>query len=160
MKKLLLAVAAAIAVAAFAGQAFAQQKKTVLNLSTAKKMAEACEAKAKVAGWKLNIAILDTGGELKYFLRMDDAFMGSIQISQLKAQTSASFPFSSKMLGEIAQKIPGIAFVPGLVTFEGGLPIVTGSGDHVGSIGVSGASAEDDGICAQVAIDAVKNDLK
>lgn len=160
MKKLLLAVAAAFAVTAFAGQAFAQQKKTVLNLSTAKKMAEACEAKAKVAGWKLNIAILDTGGELKYFLRMDDAFMGSIQISQLKAQTSASFPFSTKMLGEIAQKIPGIAFVPGLVTFEGGLPIITGSGDQVGSIGVSGASAEDDGICAQVAIDAVKNDLK
>ena len=160
MKKLLLAVTAAFAVTAFAGQAFAQQKKTVLNLSTAKKMAEACEAKAKVAGWKLNIAILDTGGELKYFLRMDDAFMGSIQISQLKAQTSASFPFSTKMLGEIAQKIPGIAFVPGLVTFEGGLPIITGSGDQVGSIGVSGASAEDDGICAQVAIDAVKNDLK
>lgn len=160
MKKLLLAVAAAFAVTAFAGQAFAQQKKTVLNLSTAKKMAEACEAKAKVAGWKLNIAILDTGGELKHFLRMDDAFMGSIQISQLKAQTSASFPFSTKMLGEIALKIPGIAFVPGLVTFEGGLPIVTGSGEHVGSIGVSGASAEDDGICAQVAIDAVKNDLK
>ncbi|MFN0039959.1 MAG: GlcG/HbpS family heme-binding protein [Burkholderiales bacterium] len=156
----MFAAALSLALLSLTGQAWSQQKKTVLNLSTAKKMAEACEARAKTAGWKMNIAILDTGGNLKYFLRMDDAFMGSIQISQLKAQTSASFPFSTKLIGEIAQKIPGIAFVPGIVTFEGGLPIATAAGEHIGSIGVSGASAEDDGICAQVALDAVKDDLK
>lgn len=160
MKRMILGAVAVLAAAVLSTGAIAQQKKTVLNLSTAKKMAEACEARAKEKGWKMNIAILDSGGDLKYFLRQDDAFMGSIQIAQLKANTSAQFPFSSKFLGEIAQKIPGIAMVPGLVTFEGGLPIMTGKGEHIGSIGVSGASAEDDGLCAQAALDAVKSDLQ
>jgi glc operon protein GlcG len=159
MKKMLIGGAVGVIAAVLSTGVFAQQKKTVLNLSTAKKMADACEAKAKEKGWKMNIAIMDAGGHLKYFRRMDDAFMGSIQISQLKANTAASFPFSSKFMGEIAQKIPGIAMVPGIVTFEGGLPIMTGSGEHIGSIGVSGASAEDDGACAQVALDAAKSDL-
>ncbi len=160
MNKFIFGMAVGFVAAALSTGAIAQQKKMVLNLSTAKKMAEACEAKAKEKGWKMNIAILDAGGNLKYFLRQDDAFMGSIQISQLKAGTSAQFPFSTKLVGEIAQKLPGIAHVPGVVTFEGGLPIMAGNGDQVGSIGVSGASAEDDGICAQVAIDSVKADLQ
>lgn len=160
MKKLMLGAAIGLTAAILSTGAFAQQKKMVLNLSTAKKMADACEAKAKEKGWKMNIAILDTGGNLKYFVRQDDSFMGSILIAELKAGTSAKFPFSTKLIGDIAQKIPGIAFVPGVVTFEGGLPIIAGNGDQVGSIGVSGASAEDDGICAQVAIDAVKADLQ
>ncbi|MBM3396899.1 MAG: heme-binding protein [Betaproteobacteria bacterium] len=160
MKQVIIAASVAMAAAALSTGALAQQKKTVLSLATAKKMGEACEALAKEKGWKLNIAILDTGGNLKYFVRQDDAFMGSIQIAQLKANTSAMFPFSTKVVGDIAQRIPGIAHVPGLVTFEGGLPIMAGNGDQVGSIGVSGASAADDGLCAQAAIDAVKEDLQ
>lgn len=138
----------------------AQDKRTVLSLETAKKMAAACEALAKQQGWKMNVAIYDAGANMKYFLRQDDAFLGSIEIAKLKANTSASFPFPTKMLGEIAQKVPGIAFVPGIVTFEGGVPIKTGGGEHIGSIGVSGASAEQDGQCAQAGLDAVKDDLK
>jgi uncharacterized protein GlcG (DUF336 family) len=154
-------VLAAVAIALLASSStWAQDKKTVLTADTAKKMAAACVAKAKAEGWKMNIAILDDGGNLKYFERMDGAFVGSIQISQLKANTSAMFPFSTKLVGEITQKIPGIAFVPGIVTFEGGLPIKTGGGEHIGSIGVSGASAEQDGVCAQAGLDAVKEDLK
>jgi uncharacterized protein GlcG (DUF336 family) len=97
---------------------------------------------------------------LKYFLRQDDAFLGSIKIAQLKANTSSSFPFSTKQVGEIAKNVPGIAFVPGLVTFEGGLPIKTGGGEPIGAIGVSGDTAEHDGVCAQAGLDAVKDDLK
>ena len=52
------------------------------------------------------------------------------------------------------------AQVPGSATFEGGIPVMTASGEHIGSIGVSGAAASDDGICAQVAIDAVATDLQ
>jgi uncharacterized protein GlcG (DUF336 family) len=64
-------------------------------------------------------------------------------------------------VGEIASsRVPGIAHVPGIVTFEGGVPIKTSSGAHIGAIGVSGASAEQDGICAQAALDAVAADLK
>jgi glc operon protein GlcG len=153
-------VVAAVALGLASASAFAQDKKTVLNLETAKKMAAACEAKAKAEGWKMNIAILDAGANMKYFLRQDDAFLGSVQIAKLKANTSSNFPFSTKQVGEITKNIPGIAFVPGIVTFEGGLPIKTGGGEHIGAIGVSGGTAEQDGICAQAGLDAVKDDLK
>jgi len=160
MKKTLISMTAASVLLAAAGSAIAIEQRPFLTLDVAKKMAAACEAKAKQEGWKMNIAIVDNGGSLKYFLRQDDSFLKSIEIAQMKAGTSAGFPFSTKQIGEIATKIPGIAFVPGIATFEGGLPILTADGKHVGAIGVSGASAEQDGVCAQAALDAVKNDLK
>lgn len=158
-KLMFSALAAALAVAA--GPAAAQQSKTVLTLETAQKMVAACEAKAKAEGWRMITAIMDDGGNLKLLSRMDGAFLGSIEIAQLKANTSASFPFSTRQLGEIAaQRVPGIVHVPGLVTFAGGLPIKNGKSEHLGSIGVSGASADQDEQCAQVALDAVKDELK
>ncbi len=160
MKKTLLAFVSASLFAAAAGSALAVEQRPFLTLDVAKKMAAACEARAKQEGWKMNIAIVDSGGNMKYFLRQDDAFLKSIEIAQLKAGTSAGFPFSTKQIGEIAQKVPGIANVPGIVTFEGGLPILTGDGKQVGAIGVSGGTAEQDGTCAQAGIDAVKNELK
>ena len=87
-------------------------------------------------------------------------FLGSIKIALLKANTSSSFPFSTKQIGEITKTSPGHRVRPGLVTFEGGLPIKTGGGEQVGAIGVSGGTAEQDGMCAQAAVDAVKDDLK
>jgi uncharacterized protein GlcG (DUF336 family) len=160
MKKTLVAAMAASALLAAAGSAFAVEQRPILTLEVAKKIAEACEAKAKQEGWKMNIAIVDNGGNLKYFARQDDSFLKSIEIAQLKAGTSAGFPFSTKQIGEIATKVPGVPFVPGIVTFEGGLPILTGDGKHIGAVGVSGATAEQDGICAQAGLDAVKSDLK
>lgn len=150
----------ALAACAVTTTAFAQQQKTALSLDSAQKMAAACEARAKQEGWRMIIAIMDDGGNLKHLSRMDGAFLGSIQIAQLKANTSASFPFSTRQLGDIAaQRVPGIVHVPGLVTFAGGLPIVTAKGEHLGSIGVSGATADQDEVCAQAALDAVKDDL-
>ncbi|HEX7952501.1 MAG TPA: heme-binding protein [Burkholderiales bacterium] len=161
MKKTLLSISLASLFVAFAGSAAALEQRPVLSLDVAKKMAVACEMKAKQEGWKMNIAIVDNGGNLKYFLRQDDAFLKSIEIAQLKAGTSAGFPFSTKQVGEIAAtRVPGIAFVPGIVTFEGGLPILTADGKQIGAIGVSGGTAEQDGMCAQAAVDAVKSDLK
>ena len=161
MKKTLLSISTAAVLAAAAGSAIAIEQRPYLTLDVAQKMAAACEARAKQEGWKMNIAILDSGGNLKHFSRMDDSFLKSIDIAMIKAETSAGFPFSTKQVGEIAAtRVPGIAHVPGIATFEGGLPIMTADGKHIGSIGVSGASAEQDGICAQAALDAVKNDLK
>jgi uncharacterized protein GlcG (DUF336 family) len=108
----------------------------------------------------MNIAIMDAGGNLIYFQRMDRAFLKSIEIAILKAETSAGFPFSTKVVEEIAAtRVPGIAHVPGVAAFEGGLPVMTASGEHIGSIGVSGAPASDDGICAQAGIDAIAAEL-
>ncbi len=144
-----------------AGAVHAVEQRPILTLDIARKMTVACEARALQEGWKLDIAVLDGGGNLKYFVRMDDSYLKSIDIAMLKAQTSAGFPVSTKFVGELAAgRLPGIAYVPGIVTFEGGLPIVTGSGHHIGAIGVSGGMAVDDGICAQVAVDAVKEDLR
>ena len=152
---------AALATAFVAGNANALEMRPVITLDLAKKMAAACEARAMQEGWKMNIAIMDAGGNLVYFQRMDNAYLKSIEIAQLKAATSAGFPFSSKQLADIAAtRVPGIAFVPGVATFEGGLPVMTASGVHIGSIGVSGAASTDDGKCAQAGLDAIAGELK
>jgi uncharacterized protein GlcG (DUF336 family) len=134
--------------------------RSILTLATAQKMAAACEQKAKAEGWKVIIAIMDDGGNLKYFSRMDDSFLISIKVAQLKANTSAAVPLSSRKFGEVAKANPGVELVPGTATFPGGLPIITASGKHIGGIGVSGATADQDEACAQVALDAVKDVLK
>lgn len=153
-------LAAAFALSALSGSAIAQQQKTTVGLEAAKKMAAACEDVARKEGWNMVIAIVDDGGNLKHFSRMDNAFRASIEIAQLKANTSAGFPRSTRQVGEIAQqRVPGIVHVPGIVTFAGGLPIVTAKGEHIGAIGVSGASADQDEFCAQAGLDAVKSEL-
>ena len=133
----------------------------VLTLDMANRMTAACEAYAIQQGWKLNIAIMDAGANLINFERMDNAYLKSIDIAILEANTSAGFPFPTKFLAELAAtRVPGIAHVPGIATFEGGLPVKTAAGIHIGSIGVSGARGDQDGECAQVGIDAIANDLK
>ncbi len=83
MKKTLLSIGLASLFTTLAGSAMALEQRPILTLEVAKKMAVACEAKAKQEGWKMNIAIVDNGGNLKYFLRQDDAFLKSIEIAQL-----------------------------------------------------------------------------
>jgi uncharacterized protein GlcG (DUF336 family) len=138
---------------------FAIEYQPVLSLSMAKKMAESCERLAIKEGWKMNIAVVDNGANLKFFIRQDDSFLKSVELAQQKAITSAGLPFSTKAIAEIATKLPGVALIPGVSIIEGGLPILTAKGQLIGAIGVSGATAEQDGICAQAALDAIKNDL-
>lgn len=138
-----------------------------VELELAKSMASACEAKATEEGWKMNIAVVDAGADLVLFERMDGAFLGSVEIAQMKARSSAMFPFPTRGLGEIAfgkdgepGRTPGLAFVPGLAAFPGGLPIKTADGAHIGAIGVSGGTGDQDEECAQAALDAVAAKLK
>jgi glc operon protein GlcG len=119
----------------------ALETKPTLTLDLAKKMAAACEAKAKQENWKMNIAVVNDGANLVYFEHMDDASLGSIYISQHKAMTSAYFPASTRRFGELAfgkegkpGEVPGIANVPGVITFAGGLPIITGTKVQIGGI--------------------------
>src|SRR5687768_1040655 len=112
------------------------------ELAMAKQMADACEAKAGQEGWKMNIAVVDAGADLVLFRRMDGAFLGSIDIAQMKAESSAKLPFPTRVLGEIAfgkegepGRTPGIAMVPGLAAFPGGLPIKRADGTLLGAIG-------------------------
>ncbi|MDC1311028.1 heme-binding protein [Burkholderiales bacterium] len=159
MKKIISLIVLSVSSLMFAN-ANAVEMRPVLTLEMAKKMAQACEERAIQEGWLMNIAIMDAGGNLIYFERMDKAYLKSIEIAIAKAATSAGLPFSTKTIEGITTSLPGIAHFPGIVSFEGGLPIMTAGGDHIGSIGVSGAPASDDGICAQAGIDAVAAELQ
>jgi uncharacterized protein GlcG (DUF336 family) len=147
--------------------AMAIETKPTLTLDLAKKMAAACEAKAKQENWKMNIAVVNDGTNLVYFEHMDGAFVGSIYISQQKAITSANFPAPTRFIAELAfgkegkpGDLPGIASVPGIIAFPGGLPVMTGTKAQIGGIGVSGGTADQDEECAKAGLDAVADDLK
>lgn len=145
--------------------ATAIETKPYLTLAMAKKIADVCEAKAIAEKWRnVNIAIYDDGGNLKLFRRQDNAFLHSIRIAQLKGQTSAGMPRSTRELGEINFANParplGIEHVPGLVVFPGGLPIMTAAGMQIGGVGVSGATADQDEACAAAGIAAISEMLQ
>jgi uncharacterized protein GlcG (DUF336 family) len=164
---ILAATASCIALASWQA-ASAVEKAPTLTLDVAQKLVAGCQAKATEKGWKMNIAIVDAGANLVAFERMDGAFLGSVMISENKAETSAKFPFPTRMLAELAfgkdmkggGMVPGIAMVPGVITFAGGLPIKTADGAHIGGIGVSGGTADQDEECAQAGLDGAKDVLK
>ena len=161
------AVAAVTGLILCSSVATAIETKPTLTLELAKKMAAACEAKAKQENWKMNIAVVNDGANLVYFEHMDDALLGSIYISQHKAMTSANFPFPTRTFGEIAfgkegkpGMVPGIADVPGIITFAGGMPVMTGNKVQIGGIGVSGGTSDQDEECAKAGLAAAADDLR
>ena len=94
-----------------------------------------------------NITVLDSFGHLKSFLRMDNAYLGSIDVSMGKAKTAMLFRMNSEAVGEFLNpenKTYGLVNTSGgLVGFKGGMPIKS-QGNIVGYIGVSGGSPEQD----------------
>ena len=145
-----------------AGAAQAVEMRPILTMEVSRIMADACIAKAEEEGWRMHIAVVDIGGNLKYYTRMDDSILLSQDISIKKARTSASFPGATKAFGQFAfdEKGPtALAFIDGIIMFEGGLPIMVGD-VHVGGIGVSGGSGEQDGMCAQAGLDAAAGMLQ
>jgi len=113
----------------------------------------AARSKAVKQGTLMNIAIVDAGANLKAFVRMDDAFLGSIDICIKKAKTARLFNMPTGTLGELAQPGQPLYHIEfsndGLITFPGGLPLKNAEGVIIGAIGVSGSSVEDDNEVAQ-----------
>lgn len=109
---------------------------------------EAACKRALELGTEMCIAIVDSGANLKAFHRMDDAWVGSIDIAIKKAKTAVFFGMPTGLIGKLSQ--PGGSLFgiehsnDGLITFPGGLPIVDKEGVLVGAIGVSGSSVEND----------------
>ncbi|MGO4917938.1 GlcG/HbpS family heme-binding protein [Maribacter spongiicola] len=96
----------------------------------------------------VNIAVVDAGANLKAFIRMDDSFLGSIDVAIKKAKTARYFDTDTGELGELTQP-GGIIYNiehsnGGLMTFPGGLPIQNKDGKIIGAIGVSGGTIEQD----------------
>ncbi|HIA53748.1 MAG TPA: heme-binding protein [Candidatus Melainabacteria bacterium] len=132
----------------------------MVSLKDAKAVIEAAEKKAEAIGQPMNIAVADAGGNLVAHVRMDGAWLGSIDISIKKAFTSRAFDIATKDLAQYCQ--PGADFY-GLNTsnngkimiFAGGIPLKR-DGKIVGAVGVSGGSGEQDHSVAEAGAAAFK----
>ena len=142
--------------------------KPVINLSLAKAMADACEKDQERSGYNpVNIAIVDSGGDLVLFRRQNNSFLLSIDIAIKKAKSSAGIPYPTRKIEEIVYgkkdgkpgRAPGLVHSKDIVAFAGGLPIKTKEGHLLGAIGVSGATADQDEACAAAAIKAIEEIL-
>ena len=125
----------------------------MIQLADARRIIAAAEKKAEDLGQPMNIAVVDAGGNLLAFERMENAWLGSIDISQKKAWTSRAFDITTKDLGENSQsgnQFFGIhASNDGKVMiFAGGIPLKQ-DGKVVGAIGVSGGSGVQDHAVAE-----------
>lgn len=111
--------------------------------------------KARELGVRICVAVTDSGANLTGFLRMDKAFLGSVDVAIRKARTSALFPIGSGVFGEliVSEKLLGMELSNGLLTpFPGGIPLFRGD-DQIGAVGISGATAEQDEMIATYAIE-------
>lgn len=113
----------------------------------AQRVLEAAGEAALEANTQMNIAIVDAGGNLKAFTRMDGAWLGSIDIAIKKARTARYFDMPTGALGSLSQP-GGPLFIievsnAGLITFPGGIPLEK-DGAVVGAVGVSGSTVEND----------------
>jgi uncharacterized protein GlcG (DUF336 family) len=119
-----------------------------IALEAAEKVVAAAKKKAAEIKTLMDIAVVDAGGNLKAFARMDGAWLGSIDISIRKARTARWFDMNTGEIGKLSQPggpLFGIEHSNGgLVTFPGGVPLKDGKGNVVGAIGVSGSSVEND----------------
>jgi len=125
-----------------------------ISLQQAREAIELARSKAVEMAVPVNIAILDTGGHLKAFERMDGAPIGSLDIAIGKARTSMLFGINSEQVGEYMKPEAGaygIAYTNGgLVGFAGGLPIRSRE-EVIGFIGVSGGAVPQDFLIASTA---------
>ena len=124
-----------------------------ITLEEAKRMLSAAEAKAVILGVAYNIAVVDAGGNLVAHVRMDKAWIGSVDISINKAWTSRAFDIATKDLAEQSQS--GDQFFGihvsnrgRVMSFAGGIPLKR-NGEVVGAIGVSGGLGKQDQAVAE-----------
>src|ERR1051326_192848 len=119
-----------------------------ISLDQAHAAIMAAVEKAKETNTKMDIAVVDAGGNLKAFVRMDGAWLGSIDIAIKKAKTARFFDMPTGEIGKLSQ--PGGPLYQievsngGLITFPGGLPIRDSQDLIIGAVGVSGSTVEND----------------
>lgn len=124
-----------------------------ITLDQALAVIDAARRKAEEQGTLMDIAVVDAGANLKAFIRMDEAFLGSIDIAIKKAKTARFFNMSTADLGELSRPGGSLYHIEfsndGLITFPGGLLLKNKAGGIIGAIGVSGSSIENDEEVAQ-----------
>ena len=128
-----------------------------IGLIDAKNVTAAAIEVANENGWLMAIAIVDTGGHLIYFEKMDGTQTGSVEVAIDKARSAALFRRPTKVFEDgVAQGGQGIRLLNlrGAVPLDGGIPIIVGN-ELIGGIGISGGSGEQDGIAARAGAAAV-----
>ena len=119
-----------------------------ISLDQANLALQSAVEKSKSLHLLMDIAVVDAGGNLKAFARMDDAWLGSIDIAIKKAKTARYFNMDTGQIGKLSQPGQPLYMIEasngGLITFPGGVPIKTPDGHVIGAIGVSGSTVEND----------------
>lgn len=130
-----------------------------ITLEQAETAVQAAKAKAVETNTLMNIAIVDAGANLVAFVRMDGAWLGSLDIAQRKARTARYFDMPTGVIGTLSQPGGSLYNIEhsngGLITFPGGIPIKNAAGEVIGAIGVSGSTVENDHTVAQAGVDAL-----
>jgi uncharacterized protein GlcG (DUF336 family) len=129
-----------------------------VTLTEARKIIAAAEKKAEEIGQPMNIAVVDEGGNLVAHVRMDNAWIGSIDISINKAWTARAFDIQTKALAELSQSGDQFFGIHAsnhgrVMIFAGGVPLKRG-GIVVGAIGVSGGMGKQDQAVAEAGAEA------
>ena len=130
---------------------------TPIVLERASVALSAALAEAKKHDWKLNIAVVDSGGNLVAFQRMDGAQLASIQIAEHKARASVNFRRETKVFEYAIQvnNMPYVATLDGVIASRGGIPLVE-AGKIVGAIGCSGGTGSQDEVACKAGAATVK----
>src|SRR6187399_1082079 len=124
-----------------------------ITLAQAQALVETAMKKTTEIDTLMNIAVVDAGGNLKAFARMDGAWLGSIDIAIKKAKTARYFDMPTGEIGKLSQPGGPLYNIEvsngGLISFPGGIPIKTSDGTVIGAIGVSGSTVENDHAVAE-----------
>jgi len=125
----------------------------MITLADARRVIAAAEQKAHEIGQPMNIAVVDAGGNLVAHVRMDKAWMGSVDISIKKAWTARAFDISTKELAELSQSGDQFFGIHAsnngkVMIFAGGIPLKRGE-EVIGGVGVSGGLGKQDQAVAE-----------
>ncbi|HYB65661.1 MAG TPA: heme-binding protein [Steroidobacteraceae bacterium] len=127
-----------------------------ITLERAMTAIAAAAAEARRHDWKLDIAVVDSGGNLVAFERMDGAQLASIQIAEHKARASANFRRETKVFEKAIQQSGSlyVLTVDGVIGSRGGIPLVEG-GKLIGAIGCSGGAGSQDEVACKAGVAAI-----
>jgi glc operon protein GlcG len=118
-----------------------------ISLDRAQALIHSAVAEAKKRDWKMNVAVVDSGGNLVAFQRMDGAMLASIQIAEHKARAAATFrrPTKEFEVGINVMHLNYLLAFDGVIASRGGIPLIE-QGAIIGAIGVSGGADSQDEI--------------
>jgi len=121
-----------------------------ISLDRAQAVIHAAVAEAKKRRWKMNVAVVDSGGNLVAFQRMDGAMLASIQIAEHKARAAATFRRETKVFedGINLMHLNYLLAFDGVIASRGGIPLIE-QGVIIGAIGVSGGTDSQDEIVSK-----------